>query len=59
MELKPGDKLGRYQLVSPIGEGGMEAVWKSRDTQLDRDVALKQALGVPRAVFERPALLFR
>jgi serine/threonine protein kinase len=36
MELKPGDKLGPYEIVSPIGAGGMGEVWKARDTRLDR-----------------------
>jgi serine/threonine protein kinase len=39
MELTPGSKLGDYEIVSPIGAGGMGEVWKARDTQLDRDVA--------------------
>jgi Tol biopolymer transport system component/predicted Ser/Thr protein kinase len=41
MELKPGDKLGPYEIVSPIGQGGMGEVWKARDPRLDRMVAIK------------------
>ncbi len=41
MELKPGSKLGPYEIVSPIGAGGMGAVWKARDPRLHRDVAIK------------------
>src|ERR1700691_5606709 len=55
MELRPGDKLGRYQLISPIGDGGMGEVWKARDTQLDRDVALKVSKAAFTARFEREA----
>ena len=55
MELKPGEKLGRYQLLSPIGEGGMGEVWKARDTQLDRDVALKVSRDAFTARFDREA----
>src|SRR6202167_3873167 len=55
MELRPGDKLGRYQLISPIGEGGMGEVWKARDTQLDRDVALKVSKDAFTALFDREA----
>ncbi|MBV9082332.1 MAG: hypothetical protein JOZ62_06640 [Acidobacteriaceae bacterium] len=35
-----GQRLGRYEVVSPIGKGGMGEVWKRRDT-LNRDVAIK------------------
>ena len=41
MELKPGAKLGPYEIVSPIGEGGMGEVYKARDPRLDRTIALK------------------
>ena len=41
MELKPGDKLGPYEIVSRLRAGGMGEVWKARDTRLDRDVAVK------------------
>ena len=41
MPLSTGDKLGRYEIVSPIGEGGMGEVYKARDTRLERSVAIK------------------
>jgi Tol biopolymer transport system component/predicted Ser/Thr protein kinase len=36
-----GTRLGPYEIVSPIGAGGMGEVWKARDTRLDRSVAIK------------------
>jgi eukaryotic-like serine/threonine-protein kinase len=36
-----GDKLGPYELLAKIGQGGMGEVWKARDTRLDRMVAIK------------------
>ena len=36
-----GTRLGPYELVAPIGAGGMGEVWKARDTRLDRSVAIK------------------
>jgi serine/threonine protein kinase len=41
MELKSGDKLGPYEIVSAIGKGGMGEVWKAHDPQIGRDVAIK------------------
>ena len=41
MPLCTGDKLGPYEIVSPIGAGGMGEVYKARDTRLERSVAVK------------------
>lgn len=41
MPLSAGDKLGPYELLSPIGEGGMGEVWRACDTRLERTVAIK------------------
>src|SRR6202451_1582353 len=55
MELKPGDKLGAYEIVSSIGKGGMGEVWKARDPQLGRDVAIKASAQQFNDRFEREA----
>ena len=40
MPLAPGTTLGPYSVIAKIGGGGMGEVYRARDTNLDRDVAL-------------------
>lgn len=41
MSLAQGTRLGPYEVVAPLGAGGMGEVHKARDTRLHRDVAIK------------------
>jgi len=41
MPVAAGSRLGPYEVVSPLGAGGMGEVWRARDTKLNREVALK------------------
>ena len=54
--LSSGDRLGPYKIVALLGSGGMGDVYRARDTQLDRDVAVKV---LPERVAGDPAALAR
>jgi Tol biopolymer transport system component len=54
--LQPGSRLGPYEVVSPLGAGGMGEVYKAKDTRLDRMVAIKV---LPAAVARDPERLAR
>src|SRR5580693_1731929 len=41
MPLFPGNKLGPYEILAPIGAGGMGEVYRARDPRLNREVAIK------------------
>jgi eukaryotic-like serine/threonine-protein kinase len=56
MPLSPGSRLGPYEIVSPLGAGGMGEVYRARDTRLERDVAVKV---LPPLLVSDPAALAR
>jgi len=41
MALAPGTQLGPYQILAPLGTGGMREVYRALDTRLERTVAIK------------------
>ena len=53
--LKAGNLLGPYEIIAPIGAGGMGEVWKARDSRLGRPVAIKTSKAKFTQRFEREA----
>jgi serine/threonine protein kinase len=56
MPLAPGTRLGTYEIVAPLGAGGMGEVYRALDTRLQREVAIK---GLPDAFASSPERLAR
>jgi serine/threonine protein kinase len=56
MPLFAGDKLGFYEILAPLGAGGMGEVYRARDPRLGRDVAVKV---LPGGMADKPELLTR
>ncbi|MEX1246336.1 MAG: protein kinase [Thermoanaerobaculia bacterium] len=56
MTLAAGARLGPYEILSPLGAGGMGEVWRARDSRLSREVAIKV---LPAAVASDPERLKR
>jgi len=56
MPLTPGTRLGPYEIIAPLGAGGMGEVFRARDTRLGREVAIK---ALPAAFAQDPERLAR
>jgi serine/threonine protein kinase len=56
LALASGTKLGSYEIVAPLGAGGMGEVYRARDAKLERDVAVKV---LPAHLSEDPVALAR
>lgn len=56
MPFQSGVRLGSYEIVAPIGAGGMGEIYRAHDTKLDRDVAIK---ALPAHLAANPAALAR
>jgi serine/threonine-protein kinase len=56
MSIAPGARLGPYEILAPLGAGGMGEVYRGRDTKLDREIAIKI---LPEAVAGDPERLAR
>src|SRR5262245_54686501 len=56
MTLAAGTRLGPYEILAPLGAGGMGEVYRARDRKLDRDVAIKV---LPESVARDPEALAR
>src|SRR6266550_4522237 len=55
MPLQPGERLGPYEILAPIGAGGMGEVYRAHDSRLHRDVAIKVSAERFAERFEREA----
>jgi serine/threonine protein kinase/WD40 repeat protein len=55
MSLRAGERLGPYEVIAPLGKGGMGEVYRARDTRVHREVAIKQSVERFSDRFEREA----